>query len=1120
MAQYDYRLGLDIGITSVGWAVLETDSYGEPKRIADMGVRIFTAAEIPKTGDSLAAPRRKARCLRRRLRRRRLRIERVKGLLVRSGIVTKEDIIKIYDTKCLDNVYGLRCEALDRVLTGKEFAQVLIHIAKHRGFRSTRKAETEAKENGAVLTAVKENKRIMYEKNYRTVGEMIFKDDSFRTYTPWTEDKYTFSPRNKAGDYKHTILREMLVEEVHTIFERQRAMGNGAATEAFEKEYTDIMTSQRSFDKGPGSPSPYGGDMIDKMVGYCTLEKDEKRAAKASFTSERFVLLQKVNNITLIGKGGDRRRLTDDERMKLVKICYTVKTVTFSTVRKKLGISDNEIFANVLYGRKTREEVEKTRFVKMDNTFNIMGAIEKNDSEYDFSDKTVLDDKAIFMLDEIGRILTIYKADDNRRSELEKFCLSDDAVEELLKLNPSKFQNLSLKAMYKIMPFLEQGFTYDKACEAAGYDFKADYNGGKIHLLKGEEINDQINEIPNPVVKRSISQTIKVIYAVIMKYGSPMAVNIELAREMSKNFSERKDIDKKMQENMDKNEKLVLDLHGLGVSSPTGQDIIKYKLWKEQDGRCMYSGDSIPFERLFQSGEADIDHIVPYSMSFNNGYSNKVLVSAKCNREKGNRLPFEYFTETGRNWNEFSVRVNATVKDSRKRSFLLKEHFTEDDRQAFKERNLTDTKYITTFIYNIIRNYLEMAPILDKKKQVYAVNGSITHYMRQRWGIGDKDRSTDKHHSVDAVIIACCTDGMIQKITRYSQGQELKYGYGRTYKDEITGEIIKRDNYSDEEWIKKFGKLMPYPWNQFKHELELRISPTPRLFIDNNREAYNKIIEYCENPWGKPYTEPIFVSRMPNHKVSGAGHLETVRSPRDYERGGMVISKIDIKDLKLDKDGEIADYYDPMIDTLLYDALRDRLAQFGGDGKKAFAEEFHKPKSDGSAGPVVRKVKIEQKQSSGVLLNDGKGIASNGSMIRIDIFRENGKYYFVPVYTADAVKKRLPNKAASHRNYSDWKEMNDNDFKFSLYPGDVFKFAKKGGMNAITNEKTPIIVNDTICYYTGADISTASIAGQADDSSYTFRGMGIQGLESLEKYQVGILGDYHKVDHEIRMTFD
>ncbi len=265
---------------------------------------------------------------------------------------------------------------------------------------------------------------------------------------------------------------------------------------------------------------------------------------------------------------------------------------------------------------------------------------------------------------------------------------------------------------------------------------------------------------------------------------------------------------------------------------------------------------------------------------------------------------------------------------------------------------------------------------------------------------------------------------------------------------------------------------------------------------------------------------PFFVSRMPNHKVSGAGHLETVRSPRDYERGGMVISKIDIKDLKLDKDGEIADYYDPMSDTLLYDALRDRLAQFGGDGKKAFAEEFHKPKSDGSAGPVVRKVKIEQKQSSGVLLNDGKGIASNGSMIRIDIFRENGKYYFVPVYTADAVKKRLPNKAASHRNYSDWKEMNDNDFKFSLYPGDVFKFAKKGGMNAITNEKTPIIVNDTICYYTGADISTASIAGQADDSSYTFRGMGIQGLESLEKYQVGILGDYHKVDHEIRMTFD
>lgn len=65
-----YRIGLDIGIASVGWAVLENNSEDEPIRIIDLGVRIFDKAEIPKTGESLAMPRRMARTTRRRLRRR------------------------------------------------------------------------------------------------------------------------------------------------------------------------------------------------------------------------------------------------------------------------------------------------------------------------------------------------------------------------------------------------------------------------------------------------------------------------------------------------------------------------------------------------------------------------------------------------------------------------------------------------------------------------------------------------------------------------------------------------------------------------------------------------------------------------------------------------------------------------------------------------------------------------------------------------------------------------------------------------------------------------------------------------------------------------------------------
>lgn len=77
-----YGIGLDIGVASVGWAVVALDKNNSPYGIISMGSRIFDAAEHPKTGASLAAPRREARSARRRLRRHRHRNERIRGLIV------------------------------------------------------------------------------------------------------------------------------------------------------------------------------------------------------------------------------------------------------------------------------------------------------------------------------------------------------------------------------------------------------------------------------------------------------------------------------------------------------------------------------------------------------------------------------------------------------------------------------------------------------------------------------------------------------------------------------------------------------------------------------------------------------------------------------------------------------------------------------------------------------------------------------------------------------------------------------------------------------------------------------------------------------------------------------
>lgn len=1122
----NYRIGLDIGITSVGWAVLENNSKDEPIRIVDLGVRIFDAAEVPKTGASLAAPRREARTSRRRLRRRKHRLDRIKWLLEQEGMINIEAFMKRYESANLPDVYELRYEALERKLKNDELAQVLIHIAKHRGFRSTRKAELKDKETGAVLSATEDNKKRMEEKGYRTVGEMIYKDEKFRTSCPWNEKGYVLTPRNTAGDYKHTMLRALLEEEVKIIFECQRKYGNEKATEELEKKYLEIMLSQRSFDMGPGKqangkPSPYAMDGFGKKVGLCSLEPRENgeiRGAKATYTAEFFVVLQRINNLRLVEKGGKGRELSSEERQILLDFVHEQKEITYAKVRKKLGIEETYRFNGLNYSGKGDDEAEKIKETEKAKFISMPWY-----QEYKKCMKGVLDEyskeEQEELLDYVGTVLTLYKNDDTRTRELKKKDLSDEVIDSLLELNPTKFQHISLKAMKKILPHLEDGYVYSEACEKAGYNHMGNTTGKKSKLLKGKEIVDIINDINNPVVKRSVSQTVKVINAIIQKYGSPQAINIELAREMSKNHDERRKMETQMNERRKENEKAIAEIQKKNVLSPTGQDIIKWRLWNDQGEYCMYSGEHISINELF-TGAYDIDHILPYSVTFDDSYRNKVLVRADENRQKGNRTPYEYFGRDKEKWNNFEVRVNH-IKDYRKQQKLLKQHLTDEDINQFKARNLNDTRYISRVILNMINENLELAPLNSKgrKKQVLAVNGAITGTMRKRWGLPEKNRATDTHHAMDAVVIACCTDGMIQKITKAYQTREKFVIHDDKAVDLETGEVLLREGKSKEEWNEETGKWLAKPWTYFKEELEIRMGENPKNFLDTHMDMQVKL-DYPE--WIYEKIHPIFVSRMPNHKVSGAIHEDTIRSPKHYKEEGIVLTKTPLTSLKLDKDNEIANYYNKESDLLLYNALKKQLLLYGGDAKKAFAEPFYKPKSDGTQGHVVKKVKLYDKMSLGVYVNDKKGIAynANGSMVRVDVFCEKGKYYFVPIYMSNVVEKKLPNKASvPNKPYAEWKEVKDEDFIFSLYPKDLIWFKGKKAKNATCIDGTKRPIEEEFVYYISAGISTASFTVRAHDSSYEFPSFGIQNLQELRKYQVDMLGNKWEVKNERRMGF-
>jgi len=1090
-----YTLGLDIGIASIGWAVLGNDEDGTPNRIIDLGVRVFESAEVQKTGESLAAPRRDARSARRRLRRHRHRLERIRYLLVQQGVLTQEEMTHLYDKSDLVSPYQLRTEGLDRLLNAQEFSKVLIHLAQRRGYQSNSTAEEakNEKENGVIKSAILENQQRMEQGGYRTIGEMMYRDGAF--WETINGIRYHCT-RNKAGDYRFTVDRASILAEVSLLFEVQRRLGSPWASREMEDAYTAILSSQRSFDEGPGGDSLFRKGIVDR-VGNCTLEPTEQRAAKADVTFERFKLLQDLNHMRLVDNNGSHP-LTPQQRDDLETAAFHTANLTYGQLRKKLGLSDEMRFAGLYYGTDPIEKAEKRKWAQMQSYHKIRTALDKVSKDA-FRALTQDQDR----LDAIGEILTAYKADAARIEHLQSAGIPKEYHNALLSLSFSKYGKLSCCAMRKLIPLLQQGMRYDEACREIYQDHRTKEASERKQRLS---LND-IDEITNPVVRRAVSQTIKVVNAVVRIYGNPDAVRIELAREMSHSFDERNKMKKRQEDGRQKNEQVKAQiLETKAGDRVTGLDIVKFKLYREQDGVCLYSGKGLDLQRLYEPGYADVDHIIPYSRCFDDSYSNKVLVLASENRQKGNCTPYEYFGENEQRWHEFSVRVGASVRDFKKRQKLLNTSFGEEQGKDFIQRNLNDTQHITRIVYNYLRNNLEFADSAYAKAPVQAVNGAVTAMLRGRWGIEKMRGNGDLHHCKDAVVIAATSRSMIQRLSDYYKEEEQLFMGKPHFVDPATGEVLTR-------------KEFPQPWPRFREELEARLDPV------NPKEALMALNLSTFEVDPEEKIPPVFVSHMPKHTVTGAAHEETIR--RKTETGTVV--KKPLTDLKLNKNGEIEGYYNPQTDPRLYQALVERLRQFDGEGKKAFAEPFYKPRKDGTPGPRVDKVKIAEKASLSV--STGRGVADNGEMIRMDVFRvpnerkPDDSYYFVPIYVADTKKATLPSKAVVQgKSPEAWKQMKPEHFLFSIFKGDlIYVESKKGISLALAKEavgEKTIQPKSGLFYFCGANISNGSIEIETHDRRYGKESLGIKELKAFEKRQVDVLGKVSKVRlPETRLEF-
>lgn len=1113
-----YRLGLDVGIKSVGWCVLECDENGEPIQINALNSRIFDAAEQPKTGASLAEPRRNARGLRRRIRRKSFRLERIRKLFSENGIElfeTQDDLICLKDEYKNLDVVKLRSDALDKKLTEAEFARVLYSLARHRGFKSNKREGAKDSDEGKLLGSIRKSEEEMRESGMRTRGEQLYK-------------KYLMEGKpvhNKGGDYSMCVSRDILVKEIELLFEKQKKFGNSFATDENKEKYLDIFLSQRNFDEGPGKGSQYTGS---HDVKKCEIYRDEDVAAKGTYTSEWATIYQKINNLSIIC-GGDRRRLSNEERQIAVELAKKVEKVTYKAFRKAIKLDDDYRFSALNYsekkkqGKKKNEGEAKSDVVEINDVVDSLACEDKGEFIAAKNSNKIL--KAlndnlksdIELIDEIAEICTKYKSENLFRNAIAESKIIDgrldeETIEKLSKIDMKGYGHLSLHVLREILPYLEEGMVYSDAMQKAGHNH-SEHNFEKQKFLGTKEVYDAIGGVTSLVVKRALSQTVKVIDAVIRQYGSPYAINIELARDMSMTKDERDKLKKENDARAAKNEAIRENIAKLNAM-PNSTNVLKYKLYEEQDHKCAYSMETLDINHLFEDGYYEIDHIIPYSRSFDDSFNNKVLVLKRENQNKRNSTPVEYFERIGRDYDEVLAFWKAVYqkRNRKKLEFLQKKEINESE---WKNRALNDTRYASRMLANLIKDYLLFdEKSKDKYGRVETVKGAITSYLRRFWGVQKIREDGDKHHAVDAAIIACVTPKTKNKIERYNQIKESRKMRNGQYVLE-DGEICDSDYYD-----KNSHLVLPYPYKEFINELDARVMDEPVLMQNKLR-----LLGFNENYLMN--AKPFVVSRMTSRKAKGCINEATVFSskyadnkyPTVCDGNNVIVKRTALANLKLDKNGEINGYFQPEGDAALYNALKQRLVEFDGDAKKAFATPIRKPCNSGQ-GNIVRTVKTyETYTGGGMLLEKNKGIVKNDGMIRVDLYSKDGKYFGVPVYVADLYHGELPKRAAtSGKPQNEWRVMDDTyTFEMSIYQDDLLRIESEDGIELKKNKDvensvkapTKTITNDLV-YYLGFDRDGARIKIEDTTGCYCGRKR-IMNIKKITKCEIDVLGNVQEI---------
>ena len=934
----EYVLGIDLGSNSLGWAIVGLID-GEPAQMIRTGVRVFEAGVKvdAKSGreKTLNAQRREALQQRRQIWRHRRRLVKIGHILQRAILLpqgnlgdskarqqlfndlderafasawfqtkypicgiqkakrTKEQKLEVHRLKQL-LPYLIRAAAVEEKIEDPQIVgRALYHLAQRRGFWSNRKTAPKKDEKpGEIEQGIRTLRTEMGER--KTLGQHF---SSLSPFERRIRDQWTS--------------RDMYQSEFKAIWEKQAEHHLGLLTEE-ERESLRIKLFDAIFDQRP--PKLKGG-----LVGQCEFEPSERRAPAYLLISQRFRLLQVVNNFRYRPRGGDWQRLSPDKRRDLIAALERRPSMEFKEVRELLALSRSHAI-------NLQRDKEEARMPGNDTAAQLVGVFgecwPRSASEHRKIVASADSILGIRDLDESRRRAKKYLA--NRGvDDLEKAC------EAFLNIKfEAGYRSLSVKAMERFIPLLENGFQYgaisphyrylheakDKLIGLVEAGLSHDAASERVLNRKpepvtpldaippvlAEEVQERIGTIRNPIVIRSLTELRKVVNAVIERFGKPTRVHIELLRDLKKPKAVREKIwkenlgrDKRNKGWKEKIKELAPDLVRVRP-----RDIEKYRLWEESK-HCPYCLKGMTPRLMFgEDSEYQIDHIIPFGLSLDDSFTNKVLCHTACNRRKGQRTPFQAFGESpeGYDYRDMLECVRRFPKDTREEK-LRRFKMDGQKLREFLERRPAQQFNDSAYASRVAADYLALLyggrTDTDGNLRVQVRTGGLTKYFREAWGLnsilgeGDsnhggkilKPRHDHRHHAIDAAVIAATDQDMVRRLN----------------------DAAKRRLLDDPG---RFGGFAaPSRWPRFRNELRSEVTR--------------------ESP------ERVQVSHRVSKKVSGPLHKETNYTPGEFGRN-VRRHRVAVRDLSVK---------DIMSETVIPDrgvreAVQNKLQEIGGDPKK------------------------------------------------------------------------------------------------------------------------------------------------------------------------------------------